>query len=98
MLSAAVHDLLDELHLGSIPRIIVYNKADLVEPYEARILARKAEGVAISAETKLGLERLVSEIAHRLWQTEVLPEDDAWAAEARSGAAGPAAPSKAAAG
>lgn len=94
----AVHDLLDELHLGSIPRIIVYNKADLVEPYEARILARKAEGVAISAEKKLGLERLVSEIAHRLWQTEVLPEDDAWAAESRSGAAGPTVTSKAAAG
>ncbi|MEE8409390.1 MAG: GTPase HflX, partial [Myxococcota bacterium] len=84
-----VHSLLDDLHLGTIPRIAVFNKADRVEGYEPRLLARKHHGVAISAEQGDGLERLVSLIAHRLWQTEVLPEDDAWAAEARIAVVGP---------
>lgn len=78
-----VNDLLDELHLGGIPRVVVYNKADKVEPFEARALATKNAAVSLSATTGDGLERLVHLIAHRLWQTEALPEDDAWAAEAR---------------
>jgi hypothetical protein len=40
--------------------------------------------VAISADSREGIPYLVSLIAHRLWQTEALPEDDAWAAQARS--------------
>jgi GTP-binding protein HflX len=79
----AVHALLDDLHLGTIPRIIVFNKADLLPGFEPRALARKHDGVAISAEKHLGLEALVNRVAHRLWQTAVLPEDDGWAAEAR---------------
>jgi len=74
---------LRDLQLDAIPRITVYNKADLVEAFEARALAQKVDGVALSAETGEGVPSLVSLVAHRLWQTDVLPEDDAWAAKAR---------------
>jgi GTP-binding protein HflX len=82
--AAIVLDTLCALHLDAIPRVTVYNKSDLVEAFEARALAHKADGVAVSAETGDGVTGLVSLIAHRLWQTEVLAEDDAWAAAARS--------------
>ena len=79
----AVHALLAELQLSSIPRQLVFNKADLLEPYAARALAEKHGAVAVSATTAEGVGRLVHFVAHRLWQTEVLPEDDPWASAAR---------------
>ncbi|MFC1610855.1 GTPase HflX [Myxococcota bacterium] len=79
----AVIATLGELHLDGIPRITVYNKSDLIEPFQARALALKSKGAAISAASGEGVPYLVSLVAHRLWQTEVLSEDDAWAAEAR---------------
>lgn len=80
---AAVQDLLRDLDVGAIPAITVFNKADKVERWEAKALAMKHNGVAISAAAGTGLDRLVQLLAHRLWQSEALPEDDAWAAEAR---------------
>ncbi len=80
----AVLKILDELQLGGIPRVVVYTKADLVPNYEAVALARKAGGVAVSAQARTGLEALVAHVAHRLWQSEVLAADDAWAAQARA--------------
>jgi GTP-binding protein HflX len=75
----AVDALLDELHLGAIPRLIVFNKTDRVEAWEARALARKHNGVAVSAAEGSGLEPLVEAIAHRLWQSEApLPDPDVW--------------------
>jgi GTPase len=78
-----VVQLLRDLQLDAIPRIVVFNKADLVSGYEARALAAKSSGVAISAERGDGLADLVNLIAHRLWQTQGLPEHDAWAQKAR---------------
>lgn len=79
----AVIELLTELQLEAIPRITVYNKADLVTPREAALAAIKEDAVAVSAQTGEGLRLLVSMIAHRLWQTEALAADDAWASAAR---------------
>lgn len=81
----AVHSILDELQLGSIPRLIVFNKADRLDSWEAKAIARQTGGVAVSAVTGQGLKTLIDRVAHRLWQTEVLSEDDAWAGEAREG-------------
>jgi GTP-binding protein HflX len=78
-----VRGVLSELGLSGIPIITVYNKADKVPQYEAVAVARKVDGVAISALTGQGLAPLVNRIAHRLWQTEALPEDNPWALEAR---------------
>lgn len=85
----AVESLLDELQLGAIPRVVVYNKADKVARFEARALAKREDGAAVCATTGEGLQQLVNLVAHRLWQTEALAEDDAWAAEAREQVQGP---------
>ncbi len=79
----AVHAILDELHLGSIPRLMVFNKADQLDHWQAEAIARKEGGVSVSAITGNGLKNVVNRIAHKLWQTEVLNEDDPWADEAR---------------
>jgi len=68
----AVHTILDDLQLGGIPRVLVFNKADLVPKFEAVALARSAEGVAICARDKVGLEALVATIGKRLWQSDAL--------------------------
>ena len=81
--AAAVLAVLHDLQLDAIPRVTVYNKADLVEPREASLLAHKSDSVAVSAHSGVGLGRLVSLVAHRLWQSEALAEDDDWAEEAR---------------
>jgi len=73
---AAVHLLIDDLQLNGIPMITVYNKADLVPDLP---LKRPWDNTAtISAQTGAGIEHLVAMIAHRLWQTEALAEDDPW--------------------
>ncbi|MEK7706202.1 MAG: GTPase HflX [Myxococcota bacterium] len=81
--TTAVLDVLSELGLTGIPMIAVYNKCDRVPGFEARALAQRAGGVAISAQDGTGVDRLVRLVAHRLWQSEALAEDDPWAAEAR---------------
>jgi GTP-binding protein HflX len=62
--------LLAELELDAIPRVIVYNKADLLEPGEARILARSHPGAVLLSATRREttralLERIASELAER---------------------------------
>jgi GTP-binding protein HflX len=80
--SDAVLDLLRDLELDGIPRVTVYNKADLISRREAMLVAR-GRGIPVSAVTGEGLEELVHRVAHRLWQTDALGEDDAWANQAR---------------
>jgi GTP-binding protein HflX len=45
----AVEDLLEELELGSVPRIAVFNKADIADPDELTHLCRRYDGLAVSA-------------------------------------------------
>lgn len=73
-----VHALLADLQLANIPQLTVYNKADTVAAYVARALARKGDAIAVSAHTGFGLAHLVEAIAHKLWQTDVLADKDAW--------------------
>ena len=55
-----------------------------VSGFDAKTLPRQNDGVAVSAVSGRGLDVLVRRIAHKLWQTDALPDEDAWAAEARS--------------
>jgi GTP-binding protein HflX len=55
----AVEQILDTLGLLSKPRILVWNKADRVDPELARTLVRTRGGVAISAATGEGLQTLL---------------------------------------
>ncbi len=65
LLMGCVETLLEELGLGEIAVLPVFNKRDRA-PREAALLARRYLGLAISAGDGEGLERLVGQIVHRL--------------------------------
>lgn len=77
----AVEQILDTLQLGTIPRLVVMNKSDCLEPFGARALALRVQGCAISARTGAGLDVLVQTIGKRLWQHAAIPQEPAWIAE-----------------
>ncbi len=60
-------DLLEELGLGGIPRILVYNKVDMMEKEQARLLGwGRPDMVAISATDRESTRELLGKIAERL--------------------------------
>ncbi len=65
-------DLLEELGLGHIPKILVYNKVDLLPREQARLLGwGRADMVALSATDRESTRELLGKIAERLavrWQ------------------------------
>ena len=56
----AVIRVLEELELQAIPRLVVINKADRVEPAFAEILCHRFEAVAVSALRREGLAELMA--------------------------------------
>ncbi len=56
----AVSRVLEDLDLHSIPRLIVLNKADLVDAPQLETLCRRFEGVAVSALKRQGLGHLMA--------------------------------------
>ncbi len=62
-----VERLLDELGLCDIPRILVFNKIDLVPRAVVKNLARRFSAVAVSAEDPESLGGLLKELERRLW-------------------------------
>ncbi len=63
--------LLAELELGAIPRILVFNKIDLIDPLLARrLLLGRRDAVAVSATDRESTRRLLDMIARSL--------DDRW--------------------
>lgn len=80
---ACVAEILHDLDLSTIPRLNVLNKSDRLEPFVAQALADHVQGVAVSAVTGAGLTDLVRRVAQKLWQTEALADNDAWAQESR---------------
>lgn len=68
----AVERLLEELHLNEAPRLLVLNKTDLLEPYEADALARRFAAVAVSAVKRKGLAELVHAAEERLGREKPL--------------------------
>ncbi|HXT50009.1 MAG TPA: GTPase HflX [Thermoanaerobaculia bacterium] len=63
---AAVEALLTDLELAEIPRLMVLNKADLLEAETAEGLAERFDGVALSAQKREGLDRLIRAAEERL--------------------------------
>jgi GTP-binding protein HflX len=57
---------LTELHLEEIPRLLVLNKTDLLEPHEAAALAHRFKAVAVSAVKRQGLADLIHAAEERL--------------------------------
>lgn len=71
-----VERLLDEIGLGDIPRLLVFNKADLVDAVEARNIARRREAVLASALDPSTLTGLLKELELRLWPGGHHAEDE----------------------
>ncbi len=69
---ATTCELLGELHLLEIPRVLLYNKIDLLDPFEQKILARRSpDALFLSAldreSTRALLDRIATELAER-WE------------------------------
>jgi GTP-binding protein HflX len=67
---AAVDSVLEEIGAGAAPRLLVFNKIDLLDADEARELTiREPEAIPISAATGEGLERLRQRIGEAFEET-----------------------------
>ncbi|WP_143177732.1 GTPase HflX [Cystobacter ferrugineus] len=70
--SEAVERILESLGLHEVPRLLVYNKSDLleegVEGHDAHFTAQAREGIAISARTGAGLKQLLLRVEELLWR------------------------------
>ena len=64
----SVDKILNEIGLDNIPRIMVFNKVDLVSPLWAKAIASRFNGVACSARRPETLGGLLKEIEERVWQ------------------------------
>ena len=74
--------ILAELGLDEIPRVVVFNKADLVAPFAAKLLGKKFPGsVVVSAmernSTRPLLERIAAELAER-WAGSARPPETSY--------------------
>ncbi|MBW7957688.1 MAG: GTPase HflX [Deltaproteobacteria bacterium] len=71
-----VEKVLEEIGLSDIPRLLVFNKIDLMDPVVANNLARRFGAVAISAIDPRTMGPLLKELEKRLWPGEA-PESSA---------------------
>lgn len=62
------HKLLNELGLESIPRLVVYNKTDQLDPRHAAMLAHEHDGVALSALDRKTLLPLLRRLDRMLFR------------------------------
>jgi GTPase len=74
---AAADEVLEEIGAGSTPRVLVMNKADLLDPEERRELTlRHPDAALVSAESGEGLDelrsRIAGQIAEALTEVELL--------------------------
>lgn len=67
-----VERILEEIGLSGIPRVLVFNKTDLVEPAVARNLSKRYCAVQVSAVNPATLGPLLKELQDRLWPEEGL--------------------------
>ena len=66
----AVNEVLDEIGAGERPRLLVFNKLDLLEPEErAKLLVGRRDVVGVSAETGEGIDELRDRVAAEFEKT-----------------------------
>ena len=69
-MTRAVEDVLEEIHAGSSPRMLVLNKADIIDDERRRELSfRHADAALVSAVTGEGLEELKERITQEFERT-----------------------------
>jgi len=66
----SVDTILSEIGLNEIPRLMVFNKADLVNPLWAKAVASRFQGIVCSAIDPDSLGGLMREIEERVWPAE----------------------------
>ena len=69
---ASVEAIMEELGLEDKKRVLVLNKADKMPANEAKALARRFRGVAVSARDASSLPIMLHEIEHGLWHESEL--------------------------
>jgi GTPase len=69
----SVKRILEDLQLADIPRLLVFNKADLVDKWELENLCQLHHAIAISAVDRATLGPLVGAISERLTGTADAP-------------------------
>jgi len=68
---AAVEKILDDLDLGRIPRLLVFNKVDQVPTEEIGHYCRRFQALPVSALSRASFSPLLQEMAVRFWPDEV---------------------------
>jgi GTP-binding protein HflX len=63
----AVEAILEELELGPIPRLLVFNKVDRVPPGEIEPLCRRYAALPVSARDRKSFGPLLAELERRCW-------------------------------
>lgn len=66
--------LIEELGLSAVPRLLIFNKADLVHPEVARRISQERDGLAVSAIDRSTLKGVLQEIESRLMGVGAWPE------------------------
>jgi len=73
---ASVEQILSDLDLGMIPRLLVFNKTDRIPSEEIAPYCRRFEAVPVSALDRKTFEPLMHEMADRFWPEEMEPLDE----------------------
>jgi GTPase len=77
-----VETILGELDLGEKPRLLVFNKSDLLSQLKksdpltfmkVRQFSRRLQAISISAADRKSLEPLIEELQRRFWPDEITP-------------------------
>ncbi|MCP3678051.1 MAG: GTPase HflX [Deltaproteobacteria bacterium] len=71
-----VEQILSDIGLAHIPRLLVFNKVEIVDPTVTENCCQRFEAIPISALQRETLGRLLSELEHRLWPGEDEKRED----------------------
>jgi GTP-binding protein HflX len=71
----AVERILQELEFDRIPRLLVFNKVDLVAEEEVRALCRRFNAIPVSARDRRTFGPLLAELERRFWPQEGVTVD-----------------------
>ena len=63
----AVEDILTDIGLSAIPRLLVFNKIDLADPVEVANLCRRMDAVPVSATKPGSLGKLLESLEYMIW-------------------------------
>ncbi|PLY02636.1 MAG: GTPase HflX [Desulfuromonas sp.] len=72
----AVERILEQLELGQIPRLLVFNKIDQADPAEVTALCRRYRAIAVSALQRPTFTSLLEELECRVWPNHMGVDSD----------------------